>query len=193
MRTIDHWINGTNVPSTSGRTAPVFNPATGEQQASVGLASVAEVDAVVAASKAAAASWRSSSLSKRAEIMFKFRQLVDENRGKIADLISIEHGKVPSDAAGELARGIENLEFACGIPNLLKGGYSEQVSGGIDVYSIKQPLGVVAGITPFNFPAMVPMWMFANAIACGKAFILNPSEKDPSVNTFIAELLKQAG
>jgi malonate-semialdehyde dehydrogenase (acetylating)/methylmalonate-semialdehyde dehydrogenase len=193
VRNIDHWINGTNVPSTSGRTSPVFNPATGEQQAVVGLASVAEVDAVVAASKAAAATWRASSLSKRAEIMFKFRQLVDENRAKIADLISIEHGKVPSDAAGELARGIENLEFACGIPNLLKGGYSEQVSGGIDVYSIKQPLGVVAGITPFNFPAMVPMWMFANAIACGNAFILKPSEKDPSVNTFIAELLKQAG
>ncbi len=193
MRSIDHWINGTNVPSTSGRTAPVFNPATGEQQATVGLASVAEVDAVVAASKEAAAAWRSSSLSKRAEIMFKFRQLVDENRAKIAELISIEHGKVPSDAAGELARGIENLEYACGIPNLLKGGYSEQVSGGIDVYSIKQPLGVVAGITPFNFPAMVPMWMFANAIACGNAFILKPSEKDPSVNTYIAELLKQAG
>ncbi|MFM8353145.1 MAG: aldehyde dehydrogenase family protein, partial [Actinomycetales bacterium] len=164
MRSIDHWINGTLVPSTSGRSGPVFNPATGTQQAAVGLASVAEVDAAVASAKEAFGFWRSTSLSKRSDIMFKFRQLVDENRAKIAELISIEHGKVPSDAAGELARGLENIEFACGIPHLLKGGFSEQVSGGVDVYSIRQPLGVVAGITPFNFPAMVPMWMFANAI-----------------------------
>ena len=193
MRTIDHWINGALVPSTSGRTSPVYNPATGEVQAEVGLASIAEVDQAVANAKEAFASWRLTSLSKRAEIMFKFRQLVDENRAKIAELVSIEHGKVPSDAAGELARGIENIEFACGIPSLLKGGYSEQVSGGVDVYSIKQPLGVVAGITPFNFPAMVPMWMFANAIATGNCFILKPSEKDPSVTLFMAELLAQAG
>ena len=193
MRTIDHWINDTLVPSTSGRNADVFNPATGEVQATVGLASVAEVDAAVEAAKSAFLSWRVTSLSRRSEIMFRFRQLVDENRAHIAQLVSIEHGKVPSDAAGELARGLENIEFACGIPNLLKGGFSEQVSGGVDVYSIKQPLGVVAGITPFNFPAMVPMWMFANAIACGNTFILKPSEKDPSVALFLAELLQRAG
>ena len=193
MRTIDHWINGALVPSASGRTSPVYNPATGEVQAEVGLASIAEVDQAVANAQESFATWRLTSLSKRAEIMFKFRQLVDENRARIADLVSIEHGKVPSDAAGELARGIENIEFACGIPSLLKGGYSEQVSGGVDVYSIKQPLGVVAGITPFNFPAMVPMWMFANAIATGNCFILKPSEKDPSVTLFMAELLAQAG
>jgi malonate-semialdehyde dehydrogenase (acetylating)/methylmalonate-semialdehyde dehydrogenase len=193
LRTIDHWINGALVPSASGRTSPVYNPATGEVQAQVGLASIDEVDRAVAVAKEAFTSWRLTSLSKRAEIMFAFRQLIVENRAKIAELVSIEHGKVPSDAAGELARGLENIEFACGIPSLLKGGYSEQVSGGVDVYSIKQPLGVVAGITPFNFPAMVPMWMFANAIATGNCFILKPSEKDPSVTLFMAELLAQAG
>ena len=193
MRVIDHWINGALVPSTSGRTSPVYNPATGKQQASVGLASVAEVDAAVASAKEAFKSWRLASLSKRSEIMFAFRELANANRAKIVELISIEHGKVPSDAAGELARGMENIEFACGIPALLKGGFSEQVSGGVDVYSIKQPLGVVAGITPFNFPAMVPMWMFANAIATGNCFILKPSEKDPSAALYLAELLSQAG
>jgi malonate-semialdehyde dehydrogenase (acetylating)/methylmalonate-semialdehyde dehydrogenase len=193
VRVIDHWINGALVPSTSGRTSPVYNPATGKQQASVGLASVAEVDAAVASAKEAFKSWRLASLSKRSEIMFAFRELANANRAKIVELISIEHGKVPSDAAGELARGMENIEFACGIPALLKGGFSEQVSGGVDVYSIKQPLGVVAGITPFNFPAMVPIWMFANAIATGNCFILKPSEKDPSVALYLAELLSQAG
>ena len=193
MRVIDHWINGAKVSSTSGRTSPVYNPATGQQQASVGLASVAEVDAAVAAAKEAFKSWRHTSLSKRSEIMFAFRELANANRAKIIELVSIEHGKVPSDAAGELARGMENIEFACGIPSLLKGGFSEQVSGGVDVYSIKQPLGVVAGITPFNFPAMVPMWMFANAIATGNCFILKPSEKDPSAALYLAELLAQAG
>jgi malonate-semialdehyde dehydrogenase (acetylating)/methylmalonate-semialdehyde dehydrogenase len=193
VRVIDHWINGALVPSTSGRTSPVYNPATGKQQASVGLASVAEVDAAVASAKEAFKSWRLASLSKRSEIMFAFRELANANRAKIVELISIEHGKVPSDAAGELARGMENIEFACGIPALLKGGFSEQVSGGVDVYSIKQPLGVVAGITPFNFPAMVPMWMFANAIATGNCFILKPSEKDPSAALYLAELLSQAG
>ena len=193
MRSIDHWINGRTVPSTSGRTGPVFNPATGEQQASVGLASISEVDDAIAAAKAAFPAWRAASLSKRADIMFTFRQLVVANRDEFAQIVSSEHGKVPSDAAGELARGIENIEFACGIPAMLKGGYSEGVSGGVDVYSIKQPLGVVAGITPFNFPAMVPMWMFANAIAVGNTFVLKPSEKDPSSALFIAELLKKAG
>jgi len=193
VRTIDHWIGGQTVTSSSGRFGPVYNPATGEQQAQVGLASVAEVDAGVAAAKEAFATWRNASLSKRAEVMFRFRELVVSHRDEIAELVSVEHGKVPSDAAGELARGIENIEFACGIPALLKGGYSESASTGVDVYSIKQPLGVVAGITPFNFPAMVPMWMFANAIACGNTFVLKPSEKDPSVALLIADLLKQAG
>ena len=193
MYTIDHWIDGRRVPSSSGRTGPVFNPATGQQQGEVALASVAEVDAAVDAAKAAFATWRSSSLGRRSEILFSLRQQVYSRRSEIANLISQEHGKVPGDAAGELARGLENLEFACGIPQMLKGSYSEQVSTGVDVYSIKQPLGVVAGITPFNFPAMVPMWMFANAIATGNTFILKPSEKDPSVSLLIAEMLAEAG
>jgi malonate-semialdehyde dehydrogenase (acetylating)/methylmalonate-semialdehyde dehydrogenase len=163
------------------------------QQAAVDLASTAEVDHAVAVAKGAFASWRATNLSRRAEVMFHMRELVDANRKEIASLISKEHGKVLGDALGEVARGLENIEFACGIPNLLKGGYSEQASTGVDVYSIKQPLGVVAGITPFNFPGMVPMWMFANAIGCGNTFILKPSEKDPSASMFIAELLKQAG
>ncbi len=193
MRTINHWINNAEVGSTSGNFGPVYNPATGEQQAQVGLASVSEVDAAVAAAKEAFTTWRSASLSKRAEVMFRFHELVVQNRDHIANLVSSEHGKVPSDAAGELARGIENIEFACGIPQLMKGNFSEQASTGVDVYSIRQPLGVVAGITPFNFPAMVPMWMFANAIATGNTFVLKPSEKDPSVTMFVADLLKQAG
>jgi malonate-semialdehyde dehydrogenase (acetylating)/methylmalonate-semialdehyde dehydrogenase len=190
---IGHWVNNKVVLGTSGRSGVVFNPATGEQQAAVDLASVAELDAVVAASKAALPAWRSTSLSRRAEVMFRMRELVDANRKEIANIVSLEHGKVPADAMGELARGLENIEFACGIPALLKGGYSEQAAGGVDVYSIRQPLGVVAGITPFNFPAMVPMWMFANAIMCGNTFVLKPSEKDPSASMFIADLLRQAG
>ncbi len=193
MNTIDHWINGQLTPGASGRTSPVFNPATGEQTGALALASVGEVDIAVAAATAAFPAWRATSLSRRAEIMFKVRQLVDERRHEIARHLSAEHGKVHADALGEVARGLENIEFACGIPNLLKGGFSEQVSSGVDVYSIRQPLGVVAGITPFNFPAMVPMWMFANAIACGNAFILKPSEKDPSVAMYIAEILAEAG
>jgi malonate-semialdehyde dehydrogenase (acetylating)/methylmalonate-semialdehyde dehydrogenase len=171
----------------------VYDPATGQQTAEVGLASVAELDAAVASAKAAFPAWRSASLSKRAEVMFRMRELVDANRKEIASLVTAEHGKVLSDAMGEVARGLENIEFACGIPQLIKGDYSEQAAGGIDVYSIRQPLGVVAGITPFNFPAMVPMWMFANALACGNTFVLKPSEKDPSAAMFIAELLAQAG
>jgi malonate-semialdehyde dehydrogenase (acetylating) / methylmalonate-semialdehyde dehydrogenase len=193
MNHIHHWIDGRVVESTSGRTAPVFNPALGEQSGAVALASVDEVDAAVASAKAAAAGWRATSLSKRAEIMFRMRELVDANRKEIASLVTAEHGKVLSDAMGEVARGLENIEFACGVPHLLKGGYSEQAATGVDVYSIRQPLGVVAGITPFNFPAMVPMWMFANALACGNTFILKPSEKDPSVSLFLAELLATAG
>ena len=193
MKRISHWINGSIVAGTSGNVGKVFNPATGTQSAEVDFASVSEVDAAVAAAKAALPAWRATNLSRRAEIMFNIRNLVQANRNEIAQMLSAEHGKVISDALGEIARGLENIEFACGIPNLLKGGYSEQASAGVDVYSIKQPLGVVAGITPFNFPAMVPMWMFANAIACGNTFILKPSEKDPSVALFLADLLQQAG
>jgi malonate-semialdehyde dehydrogenase (acetylating)/methylmalonate-semialdehyde dehydrogenase len=193
MNHIHHWIDGRVVESTSGRTAPVFNPALGEQSGIVDLASLDEVDAAVASAKAAAVAWRATSLSKRAEIMFHMRELVDANRKEIATMLSAEHGKVVSDAMGEVARGLENIEFACGVPHLLKGGYSEQAASGVDVYSIRQPLGVVAGITPFNFPAMVPMWMFANALACGNTFVLKPSEKDPSVSLFMAELLAKAG
>jgi len=193
MNRIGHWINNKVVLGTSGRSGVVFNPATGEQQAAVDFASVAELDAVVASAKAALPGWRSTSLSLRAEVMFRMRELVDANRKEIANIVSLEHGKVPADAMGELARGLENIEFACGIPALMKGGYSEQAAGGVDVYSIRQPLGVVAGITPFNFPAMVPMWMFANAIMCGNTFVLKPSEKDPSAAMFIADLLRQSG
>ena len=193
MYRVSHWVNNKVVAGKSGKSGKVFNPATGEQQAEVDFADVAEVDMVVAAAKAAQPAWRATNLSRRAEIMFRMRELVDANRKEIASLLTLEHGKVPSDALGELARGLENIEFACGIPAMLKGGYSEQASGGVDVYSIRQPLGVVAGITPFNFPAMVPMWMFANALMCGNTFILKPSEKDPSASMFIADLLRQAG
>jgi len=193
MNRISHWIDGAVVAGESGRSGPVFNPATGEQTASVDFASVAEVDAAVAAAKAAFPAWRATGLGRRAEVMFHLRELVDANRKEIASLLTAEHGKVLSDALGEVARGLENIEFACGVPNLLKGGYSEQVSTGVDVYSIRQPLGVVAGITPFNFPAMVPMWMFANGLACGNTFVLKPSEKDPSASLLLAELLAQAG
>jgi len=190
---VSHWIDGRLVEGTSGRRGPVFNPATGRQEKWVDFASVEEVDAAVAAASAAFPAWRATSLSKRTEIMFRIRNLVDQHRKEIASFLTAEHGKVPSDALGEIARGLENLEFATGIPHLMKGGYSEQVSGGIDVYQLRQPLGVVAGITPFNFPAMVPMWMFGNAIASGNCFILKPSEKDPSASVFIAELLAEAG
>ena len=193
MNRISHWIDGTVVDGTSGRSGTVFNPATGEQAASVDFANVAEVDAAVAAAKAAFPGWRATALGRRAEVMFHMRELVDANRKEIASLLTAEHGKVLADALGEVARGLENIEFACGIPHLLKGGYSEQAATGVDVYSIRQPLGVVAGITPFNFPAMVPMWMFANALACGNTFVLKPSEKDPSASLLMAELLAKAG
>ncbi|MFZ9232383.1 MAG: aldehyde dehydrogenase family protein, partial [Ilumatobacteraceae bacterium] len=193
MYRIDHWIDGHTVASTSGRSGNVYDPATGQVQGTVAFADVSEVDKAVATAKAALPAWRATNLSRRAEIMFHMRELVAANRKEIAALLTKEHGKVTSDALGEVARGLENIEFACGIPNLLKGGYSEQASAGVDVYNIRQPLGVVAGITPFNFPAMVPMWMFANALACGNTFVLKPSEKDPSASMFIAELLKQAG
>jgi malonate-semialdehyde dehydrogenase (acetylating)/methylmalonate-semialdehyde dehydrogenase len=190
---VTHWIDGAQVAGRSGRRGPVFNPATGVIAREVDFASEAEVDVAVASAKAAFPAWRATSLSKRTEIMFRIRNLVEMHRRELAAHLTAEHGKVPSDALGEIARGIENLEFATGIPNLLKGGFSEQVSTGIDVYQIRQPLGVVAGITPFNFPAMVPMWMFANAIACGNTFILKPSEKDPSAALYLGELLAEAG
>src|SRR4029079_14341567 len=167
--------------------------ATGRIAREVDFATADEVAAAVAAAQAAFPGWRSTSLSKRTDILFKIRNLVEARRKELAAHLTAEHGKVPSDALGEIARGLENLEFACGIPQLLKGGFSEQVSTGVDVYQIRQPLGVVAGITPFNFPAMVPMWMFATAIACGNTFILKPSEKDPSASLFMAELLREAG
>ncbi len=193
MNRISHWINGAVVPGVSGRHGPVYNPAYGEQTATVDLASTAEVDAAIAVASAAFPAWRSTSLTRRAEVMFNLRELIAANRKEIASLVSAEHGKVLSDALGEVARGLENVEYACGVPNLMKGGFSEQVAGGVDVFSIRQPLGVVAGITPFNFPAMVPLWMLANGIACGNTLILKPSEKDPSAAMFIADLLKQAG
>ncbi len=190
---IGHWIDGRPTPGTSGRTAAVFNPATGEHTGDVALASSDEVSAAVAAAVAAARSWRSASLSRRAAVLFAFRELLHAHADELAALVTAEHGKVLADAAGEVARGLENVEFATGVPQLLKGGYSEQAATGVDVYSIRQPLGVVAGITPFNFPAMVPLWMCANAIACGNAFVLKPSEKDPSASLRLAELWQQAG
>ncbi|GGQ81659.1 CoA-acylating methylmalonate-semialdehyde dehydrogenase [Couchioplanes azureus] len=193
MHEIRHWLDGTAVEGTSGRRLPVFDPATGEQQAYVVAATAEETARAVASARRAYPGWRAASLSRRAEVMFRFRELVDAHRKELAGLISAEHGKTVADAAGELARGLENIEFAAGAPHLLKGGYSEQASTGVDVYSIRQPLGVVAGITPFNFPAMVPLWMLCNALVCGNTFVLKPSEKDPSASLMLADLLRQAG
>jgi len=190
---ISHWIGGRIVEGTSGRSGPVYDPATGRQTRTVDFASAEELAEAVRVAEAAFPAWRATSLSKRTEIMFRIRNLVEQHRTEIAAHLTAEHGKVTSDALGEVARGLENLEFACGVPHLMKGSYSEQVSGGVDVYQLRQPLGVVAGITPFNFPAMVPMWMFANAIACGNTFILKPSEKDPSASMLLAQLLTEAG
>src|SRR5919201_999664 len=161
VKPISHWIDGAHVKGSSGRSGPVYNPALGVQTGEVAFSSPEEVDAAVQAAKRAFESWRSVSLSRRTEIFFRIRKLVDEHREDIGKILTAEHGKVLSDAKGEVARGLEVIEYCCGIPELLKGGYSEQASTGIDVYSIRQPLGVVAGITPFNFPAMVPMWMWA--------------------------------
>ncbi len=193
VKPINHWISGARYPGQSGRTGPVFNPATGEQKGAVDFATVEEVDRAVQAAKQALPAWRALSLAKRAELFFAIRELFHAKREEIAKHLTAEHGKVLSDALGEVTRGLEVIEFCCGIPHLLKGGMSEQASSGVDVYSIRQPLGVVAGITPFNFPAMVPMWMWAPALACGNTFVLKPSEKDPSASFYTAELLKQAG
>jgi malonate-semialdehyde dehydrogenase (acetylating)/methylmalonate-semialdehyde dehydrogenase len=177
----------------SGRTSEVFNPATGEVSALVSLASASEVDAAVDAAKQAFPAWAATPALTRARVMFKFKELLEQNRDRLVEMISREHGKVRADAAGEVTRGLEVVEFACGIPHLLKGEFNENVGTGVDCYSVRQPLGVVAGITPFNFPAMVPMWMFPVAIACGNCFILKPSERDPSAPTFLAELMMEAG
>src|SRR5437868_5894005 len=193
VKRISHWIGGRLVAGESGRSGPVYNPATGRQTGDVDFATAEEVDKAVQAAKTAFATWRQMSLAKRAELFFAIRELVHERREEAARILTSEHGKVLSDALGEVTRGLEVIEFCCGLPTLLKSEYSEQVSTGIDVYSIRQPLGVVAGITPFNFPAMVPMWMWAPAIATGNTFVLKPSEKDPSASLWTAELLKEAG
>ena len=193
LRQVNHWIGGRSVAGESGRKGPIFNPATGRQAGEVDFATVEEVDRAVQAAKAAFPAWREVSLAKRAELFFRIRELLHERREEVARILTSEHGKVLSDAVGEVTRGLEVVEFCCGLPTLLKSEYSEQVSSGIDVYSIRQPLGVVAGITPFNFPAMVPMWMWAPALACGNTFVLKPSEKDPSASMWTAELLKEAG
>ena len=194
MRHVTHWIGGKPwTGAAAARRGDVYNPATGQVSGTVDFASAAEVDAAVTAAAAAFPGWRETSLVKRSGVLFAFRELIRARTGDLAALISAEHGKVESDAAGEVARGLEVVEFACGMPHLLKGGFSENVSTGVDAYSIRQPLGVVAGITPFNFPAMVPMWMFPIALACGNTFVLKPSEKDPSAALLLAELLAEAG
>ncbi len=193
MRSIGHWFAGKAVEGRSGRTGAVYNPATGEQQAEVSFVGADEVDEAVRAAAAAFLEWGQSSLSQRAKILFSFRELLNAHMPELAGMIVDEHGKVYSDALGEVQRGLEVVEFACGIPHLLKGEYSDQVSRGVDVFSYRQPLGVVAGITPFNFPAMVPMWMYPVAIACGNTFVLKPSERDPSPSLRVAELWAEAG
>ena len=193
MKHVTHWIGGKPCPGTSGNTGDIYDPAAGQVTGTVDFASAEEAAAAVTTAAEAATAWRDTSLARRTQVMFSFRELVRANVGRLAALISSEHGKVASDAAGEVARGLEVVEFACGIAHLLKGSYSENVSTRVDAYSIRQPLGVAAGITPFNFPAMVPMWMFPLAIACGNAFVLKPSEKDPSASMLLAELFAEAG
>jgi malonate-semialdehyde dehydrogenase (acetylating)/methylmalonate-semialdehyde dehydrogenase len=193
VESIGHWIGGARANGAAQRSGPVFNPATGVQTKEVAFASEEQVDAAVRAAREALPAWREMSLAKRAELFFRIRQLIHEHREDLARVVTQEHGKVLSDAGGEVARGLEVVDYCCGLPQLLKGGYSEQASSGVDVYSLRQPLGVVAGITPFNFPVMVPMWMWAPALACGNAFVLKPSEKDPSASMLVAELLKEAG
>ncbi len=193
MTALGNYIGGQRVASQSGRDAAVFNPATGEESLRVALSSAFETRAAVAAAEAAFEGWRRVSPLRRARVMFKFKELIERDAEKIATQISLEHGKVYSDALGELTRGLEVVEFACGIPHLLKGEHSLNVGGGVDSYSLMQPMGVCAGISPFNFPAMVPMWMFPIALACGNTFVMKPSEKDPSVPVMLAELLTEAG
>jgi malonate-semialdehyde dehydrogenase (acetylating)/methylmalonate-semialdehyde dehydrogenase len=193
VREIDHFIGGASVRGVSGVFAPVFNPNTGAEQARVQLATVDEVKAAVANAVAAQAAWREVNPQRRARVMFEFKRLIERDMTSLAELLSSEHGKVIADSKGDIQRGLEVVEFACGIPHLLKGDYTLGAGPGIDVYSMRQPLGVVAGITPFNFPAMIPMWMFAVGIACGNAFVLKPSERDPSVPVRLAALMMEAG
>ena len=193
MKTVSHWINGSLTTDKASQVGEIFNPATGKISGTVNFADITTVNQAVQAASSAFDTWRHSSLTKRTQVLFAFRELVNKNKEKIAEIITSEHGKVLSDAQGEVTRGLEVVEFACGIPHLLKGGFSEEVSTGVDVYSIRQPLGPVAIISPFNFPAMVPMWFFPIAIACGNTVIVKPSEKDPSTIMFIANLLKEAG
>jgi malonate-semialdehyde dehydrogenase (acetylating)/methylmalonate-semialdehyde dehydrogenase len=193
LRTIQHRIGGQETAGASTRTAPVWDPATGQQQAEVLLAERADVDAAVQAAKTAFETWGDVSVSRRARIMFAFRELVNKHTDEVTRIVASEHGKVLDDARGEVIRGMEVVEFACGVPQLLKGEFSDQVSTDIDSYSFRQPLGVCAGITPFNFPIMVPMWMHPMAIAMGNTFVLKPSERDPSVSNFVAELYHEAG
>jgi malonate-semialdehyde dehydrogenase (acetylating)/methylmalonate-semialdehyde dehydrogenase len=193
LREVHHWVNGQILTGTSGRFGDVYNPASGELQARVALATPAEVDTAVAAAAAAFPDWSSQPPLRRARVLFRFREIFERRLDEVAALLTSEHGKVFSDARGEATRGLEVIEFATGIPQLLKGEFTEQVGSGIDSWSVRQPLGVVAGITPFNFPAMVPMWMFPIALACGNTFILKPSERDPSASLLLAEMLKEAG
>lgn len=193
VQQIGHYFGGAAIDPTSGRFKEVFNPATGQVTGAVALASIEEVDAAVQSAKAAFAAWSETAPLKRARILFKFKELLNKHHDELAMLITREHGKVFTDAQGEVVRGIEVVEFACGIPNLLKTDFTDQIGGGIDNWNLRQPLGVVAGITPFNFPVMVPMWMFPVALACGNTFVLKPSERDPSASLRIAELLKEAG
>ena len=191
--TLTHWINGQAVSSTGTRFANVFNPATGVVTSHVPLATASDIDAAVAAANAAWPAWAATTPLRRSRVMFKFKTLLEEHAGEIAKIISLEHGKVLGDAAAEFQRGLENVEFACGAPQFLKGEFSENVGTDVDSYSMRQPLGVCAGITPFNFPAMVPMWMFPLAIVCGNCFVLKPSERVPSTAIYLAKLMKEAG
>ena len=193
MRTVPHYISGKTVEGQSGRFGDIYNPSTGEVQAQVQLATQDELSEAVAVAVAAQQGWSATNPQRRARVMFKFKELLEANMDELAAILSSEHGKVIADSKGDIQRGLEVIEFACGIPHLLKGEYTEGAGPGIDVFSVRQPLGVVAGITPFNFPAMIPMWMFGVAIACGNAFILKPSEKDPTVPLRLAELMTKAG
>src|ERR1700684_4161208 len=193
MRNITHFIDGASVAGTSGRFGDIFNPNTGEVQAKVALASVKEVDTAVASAVRAQQHWALVNPQRRARVMFDFKRLVEANMDELAEMLSSEHGKVIADSKGDIQRGLEVIEFACGIPHVLKGEYTEGAGPGIDVYSMRQPLGVAAGITPFHFPALIPMWMFGVAIACGNTFILKPSERDPSLPVRLGELMKEAG
>ncbi|MDT7759285.1 MAG: malonate-semialdehyde dehydrogenase (acetylating) / methylmalonate-semialdehyde dehydrogenase, partial [Mycobacterium sp.] len=190
---IPHFIDGQRTAGTSTRTADVLNPSTGEVQSQVAMASTADVDAAVAIAVEAQKEWAAWNPQRRARVMMKFVELVNKNANELAELLSLEHGKTIADSLGDIQRGVEVIEFAVGIPHLLKGEYTEGAGGGIDVYSLRQPLGVVAGITPFNFPAMIPLWKAGPALACGNAFILKPSERDPSVPVRLAELFEEAG